>query len=371
MCPPGGMGMADKNDTIELGNREISRTDFLRFCGMTAFTLGLSSSWTKVIAEEIQKAVKRPPVIWMHFAECTGDTESFLRAHNPSVAEIILEIVSVDYHETIMAPSGDAAHKSLEECMHNHKGKYLVIAEGAIPTKDNGIYLTIGSKTGLELGTEVCRDALAVLCVGTCSSFGGVQAQAPNPTGAKGVMEATGLPPEKFVHLPGCPHNVKNSVATIVHYLLFKNLPELDSYRRPIFAYGEKIHDHCPRRNHFENGEFVEFYGDAGDRKQWCLYKVGCKGPETFHNCSKVLWNDGTSWPIGGGHGCNGCSEKDFWDTMTPFYERLPDRTPFGRASADKVAAAATAATAVGIAAHAAISYKKGRLGKSEEEKKE
>ena len=359
--------MSLKNQFIELGKKDVPRKEFLKFCAITAATLGLPASFTQVIAREIKNAAKRPPVIWMHFAECTGDTESFIRASNPNITDIVLDVVSVDYHETIMAPSGEAAHKSLEDSIHANKGQYIVIAEGAIPTKDNGIYLTIGNKTGLELANEVCKDAFAVLCVGTCSSFGGVQAQAPNPTGAKGVLEATGLPKEKFVHLPGCPHNVKNSVATIVHYLLFKNLPALDHERRPLFAYGETIHDHCPRRNHFEKGEFVEQFGDEGDRKKWCLYKVGCKGPATYHNCSKVLWNDGTNWPIGAGHGCNGCSERDFWDTMTPFYERLPDRTPLGAVTADKVAGVIGGATALGIAAHAAMKAKKGRLGKGDD----
>ncbi|MBI5139033.1 hydrogenase small subunit [Candidatus Nomurabacteria bacterium] len=342
--------------------RDLSRREFVKYCSVIAASLGFPLSWGAKIAHAIEKASKRPRVIWLHFAECTGDTESFLRAYRPSIAEIVLDIISLDYHETIMAPSGHSAHLSLKECIEQNRGQYLVIAEGAIPTKDNGVYLTIGNQTGLEIAKEVCSQAFAVLCVGTCSSFGGVQAMGPNPTQAKGVQEATGLPIEKFIYLPGCPHNVQNSVATIVHYLLFNKLPPLDHERRPLFAYGKKIHDHCPRRKHFEAGEFVEHFGDEGDRKKWCLYRMGCKGPSTFHNCPQVLWNDGTSWPVEAGHGCNGCSERNFWDSMSPFYERLPEHTPFGEVSANTMATVLGVATGVGIAAHSAISYAKGKV---------
>ena len=64
-------------------------------------------------------------------------------------------------------------------------------------------------------------------------------------------------------------------------------------------------------------------WGDDGHRRGDCLFQMGCKGPVTRHNCPEVQWNERTSWPIGCGHPCIGCSEPDFWDTMTPFYTRL------------------------------------------------
>jgi hydrogenase small subunit len=116
------------------------------------------------------------------------------------------------------------------------------------------------------------------------------------------------------INLPGCPVNGENITATIAHFLTFGELPATDDLHRPLFAYGALIHDNCPRRAHFDRGEFVREWGDEGHKKGWCLYKMGCKGPVTHANCPLILWNDGTSWPIGSGHPCIGCTEPDFWD---------------------------------------------------------
>ncbi len=122
--------------------------------------------------------------------------------------------------------------------------------------------------------------------------------------------------------------NVENLTATIVHYLTFKEWPVTDGTGRPLFAYGGLIHNQCERRAHFEFGEFVQAWGDEGAQKGWCLYKMGCKGPETYANCPTVRYGDGTSWPIKAGAGCIGCAMPDFWDSMSPFYRRLPSPIP-------------------------------------------
>ncbi len=340
----------------------LDRRDFLSFCSIMAATLGLSPSFIPKIAEAVEKAARRPSVIWLHFAECSGDSEAFIRSSYPSTEELILNILSIDYHETIMAASGEAAEAALQKAMTENKGKYIAVCEGAIPlatppgpNAKKGDYLTIGGKTGLELAKEVCADAAAVMCVGNCASFGGVQAQRPNPTGAVGIEEAIGKPTLK---IPGCPHNPVNSVATIVNFLLLGSFPKTDNLGRPLFAYGKRIHDHCPRRAHFDAGQFVEEFGDEGAKNGWCLYKMGCKGPETYHNCSMVEYNDGTSWPVKAGHGCIGCSEPNFWDNMSPFYGRLPNVIlPGVEATADKVGFTLVGAAAVGAAAHGVYTF--------------
>jgi hydrogenase small subunit len=148
--------------------------------------------------------------------------------------------------------------------------------------------------------------------------------------------------------------NVDNMVALIVHHLTFGGIPELDNFGRPLFAYRKRIHDHCERRAHFDSGQFVEIWGDQGHRLGWCLYHMGCKGPETYQNCPDQRWNGGTSWPVGAGHNCIGCSEPAFWDTMTPFYRRLPQVPGFGvESTADTIGIVATGITAAAIGAHA------------------
>ncbi len=152
-------------------------------------------------------------------------------------------------------------------------------------------------------------------------------AAAGGPTGAVGVAGV--VPDGRLINLPGCPLNVENLTATIVHYLTFKELPPTDGRGRPLFAYGGLIHNQCERRAHFEFGEFVLAWGDEGAQKGWCLYKMGCKGPETFANCPTVRYGEGASWTVKAGHGCIGCTMPGFWDAMTPAYRRLPPPLPF------------------------------------------
>ena len=279
--------------------------------------MGLSSSFVSKVAGALANA-QRPPVVWLALAECTGCAESTLRTMYPWIDELVLDIISLDYHETIMAPSGEAAEKSLHDTVTKNAGKFILIVDGSIPTAQNGVFGTVGGKTMMELAKEVVPKALATICIGTCASYGGLTAAAPNPTGAKSVSEVCGV---KTLNIPGCPPNPINLVGTVVNYLLFGKLPDLDDKGRPLFAYGKSIHDQCQRRSHFENGEFVTSFGSEEAKKGYCLYQVGCKGPDTFNNCPSVRFNDGTSWPVQAGHPCIGCSEPNFWDKMSPFYK--------------------------------------------------
>jgi [NiFe] hydrogenase small subunit len=300
-----------------LESKGLSRREFVKFCTLVSAAMGLGPSFAPKIAEALA-APKRPPVIWLSFAECTGCAEGLLRTTYPWIDELLLDTISLDYHETLMAASGDAAEAALHESVKNNAGKFICVVDGSIPTKDNGIYGTIAGKTFLEIAKEVCPKAAATICIGTCASFGGLPAAAPNPTGAKGVSEALGI---KTVNIPGCPPNPINFVGTVVNYLLFGKLPDVDDKGRPLFAYGQLVHDQCPRRGHFEAGEFVKSFDSPEAAQGWCLYEMGCKGPDTYNNCPLVKFNDGTSWPVQAGHPCIGCSEPGFWDKMTPFYK--------------------------------------------------
>ncbi|WP_020678215.1 hydrogenase small subunit [Geopsychrobacter electrodiphilus] len=334
--------------------RGVSRRDFMKFCSVMTATLALPMTMMGRIAEAIE-ADNRPSVIWMEFLGCTGDTEAFLRANEPTATAIILDYLSIDYHETLMAAAGHQAEAARRQTMEKYKGKYIAIVEGSIPTVEGGIHCTIGGNSALNITREVCGNAAATIAVGTCACFGGIPAAAPNPTGAISVSKA--VPGATVLNLPGCPLNATNLTATIVHFLTFGKLPATDNLGRPKFAYGKRIHDNCERRAHFDAGQYAEGFGDAGHRQGWCLYKLGCKGPETFHNCPTVRYNEGTSWPVQSGHGCIGCSEPQFWDTMTPFYKRLPNVPGFGiEATADKIGLGIAAATAVAFGAHGVVS---------------
>jgi hydrogenase small subunit len=346
----------EKGLQVILAEKGVSRRDFLKFCSFMAATLVLPSTYVPKIAQALA-AAKRPPLLWLEYQDCAGCTESFLRAHNPTVAELVLDVLSVNYHETIMAPSGKGAEASLKATIS--EGGYITIVEGAIPTKDDGIYCCIGGRTALDLMQEVASRSAAIITVGACAFYGGWPATPPNPTGAKGVQDVvSGVP---IINLPGCPLNVDNLTATVVHYLTFGSLPAVDGLKRPLFAYGRRIHDNCERRGHFDAGEFVRAWGDEGHRKGWCLYQMGCKGPVAFQNCPTIRWNAGTSWPVGAGHGCIACAANNFWERPTyeaiPIHELTPPTTyPATQAAPTGLSplAAGAIGAAVGVAVTAA-----------------
>lgn len=291
----------------------------MKFCSTIAAVMGMEASFANKIALAMTSP-KRPSVVWLHNAECTGCSESILRAVRPFIDDLILDTISLDYHETIMAAAGHKAEEALHQAISSPNG-YLCVVEGAIPTKDNGIYGKVAGRTMLEICSEIVPKAIATISYGTCATYGGVQAAKPNPTESKGINDALKHLGVNAVNIPGCPPNPYNLVGTIVH-LLTHNLaiPEMDDVNRPIMFYGTTVHEQCERLPHYEAGEFAPSFDSEEARKGWCLYQLGCKGPVTYNNCPKVLFNQ-TNWPVKAGHPCIGCSEPDFWDAASPFYE--------------------------------------------------
>ena len=294
--------------TADAGFGSVSRRDFVRLCTMAAAAIGLGPLAAARFVDAAERGVK-PSVIWLQFQECTGCTESLLRTSHPPVDDLILDLISLDYHETLFAAAGHQAEAALRQTMRAHAGKYVCVVEGAIPTRENGIYCMIGGRTALEIVKDVAGQAGAVIALGSCASWGGVASADPNPTGATGVHEI--LTGTTVVNIPGCPANPYNFLGTVLQYATFGTLPALDGEGRPKFAYGQTIHEHCPRRAHFDAGRFANIYGDEGHRNGYCLYKLGCKGPVTHANCSVQHFGDvDGAWPIGLGHPCVGCTEQ-------------------------------------------------------------
>jgi len=333
-----------------LRSRGVSRRQFVEFCGAMVTTLALPERYLGAVVDALSGPV-RPVMVWLEFQDCAGNTESMLRSSSPPIADIVMEMLSLEYHETIMAGAGKQAEAALRRVVQEDAGKYIAVVEGSIPTADGGVYCTIGGRTALDIATEVCTHAAACIAVGACAWDGGLVRSNPNPTGALGLEEA--VPGLKVVNLGGCPHNPVNTAAVLVHYLTFHDLPALDQYNRPLFAYGNVIHDQCERRAHYDAGRFVEEWGDEGHRKGYCLYKMGCKGPEATYNCPVVRWNDGTSWPVKSGHGCIACASHRFWDTKSPFYKPLPSVPGFGvDIEAGKIGMWVTGGVAAGLGLH-------------------
>lgn len=316
------------NLRTELEARGISRRQFVKFCSTMVATLALPPRYLGAVVRALDQTT-RPVLVWLEFQDCAGNSESMLRSGHPSVGDFVLQLLSWEYHELIMAGAGKQAEDTLDRVVREHQGQYIAVVEGSIPTADGGVYCTVGGRTALDIANRVCSNAAVNIAVGACAWDGGIPRANPNPTGAVGLEGA--VPGIRYlVNLGGCPHNPANTAAVLVHYLTFHEMPALDQYRRPLFAYGNLIHDQCERRAHYDAGRYVEEWGDEGSRKGWCLYKMGCKGPEATYNCPVVRWNDGTSWPVKSGHGCIACASHRFWDTKSPFYDKLPKVPGFG-----------------------------------------
>jgi len=338
--------MKDKDLTLgeELRRQGISRRSFLKFCAAVASSMAIPASMVPAMAESLAKA-KRQSVIWMSYQECTACTESLTRSYTPTLESMLFNFISLDYHHALQAAAGRQAEDALHQAMEDNWGEYLVIVDGSIPVKDNGVYSTVDGHTNLESIKKVAEGAAALVAIGTCASFGGVGAAKPNPTGAVGVDEI--ITDKPILNVPGCPPMPEVMTGVLTSYLSFGRLPDVDSKKRPLAFFGDTIHDRCYRRPFYDQGLYAKSFDDEGARKGWCLYELGCKGPITHNACATVKWNQGTSWPVQSGHGCIGCSEPDFWDKDS-FYKPL-SAGQWG--SAEGIAIAAAAGAAAGAAA--------------------
>jgi hydrogenase small subunit len=334
-------------DLLTLGEilqaRGVSRRGFLKYCSATASLLALPPALVPQIANALEQA-RRPSVIWLSFQECTGCTESLTRSSSPTVEGLIFDSISLDYHHTLQAASGEGAEAARHAAMEENKGNYLVLVDGSIPLGNPG-YSTIAGMSNVDMLMETVEGAAAVVAIGSCAAFGGIPGADPNPTGAVSVMDLVKDKP--VINVPGCPPIPMVITGVLAQFLTFGQLPELDRHGRPMAFFGQTIHDRCYRRPFYEQGKFAETFDDEGARKGWCLFKLGCKGPITYNACATMKWNDGTSFPIEAGHPCLGCSEPGFWD-KGGFYNAL-STGKFD--SGQKLAGAAVAGVALGAVA--------------------
>ncbi|MFH0924708.1 MAG: hydrogenase small subunit [bacterium] len=331
----------------------LTRRRFLQLCAGSTAALGFSGTFIPKLVEALTKAKDTLPVIWIGGQTCTGCSVSLLNTVHPSIAEVLTEIISLQFHAAVMASSGDLALSMLDQAKDKLNGKYVLAVGGSIPTNDDGLYCTIGEKEGHPVTVEhwvrkLGSSATAVLAIGTCASFGGIPAAPPNPTGAKSVSEI--LPGKTIINIPGCPPHPDWMVGTIAHVVLY-GLPSLDAYKRPTMFFGSNrvIHDNCERRAYFDEGKFARDLSE-----EYCLYELGCKGPVTNSDCSIRSWNNGVNWCVQAGAPCIGCCSPDFPGQKTAgFYNKLPEiKLPGVKSSANQIGAVAAGAAAGAIALH-------------------
>ena len=320
--------MSEKDTIIEhLQRQGVSRRSFLKFCTLAASSMALPLSSISVIAGALA-ASARPKVIWLSAQECTGCSETLLRAYDQyPVEKLLLEMISLDYHNTLMAPSGLAAEKSRLDSIAS--GGHVVVIDGSVPLKENGAWSVVGGRTILDVIEESVEGAALIIAVGNCAAYGGLPGAFPNPTDAHGIDDlitnlkkiSTTAP---LVNIPGCPPIPEVLTGVIVNFILSNyQAPALDGLKRPLAYYGSLVHDNCSRLGHYKLGNFAKSFDDAGARQGFCLLELGCKGTVTHNACTTKKWNNNTSFPMLSGHGCLGCSEPNFWDRKGGFYKSL------------------------------------------------
>lgn len=372
--------LADDTLGDRLPDFGISRRGFMQFCaGMTAL-MGLPPSLRKVIADDLLEL--KPSVIYMSFQECTGCLESLVNLTSPTtIGNVILDIISFDYQETVMASAGKQAedwrkwlitpaaqNPDPETRKYSQSGKYVLVVDGSIPRPDPKKpetfgYFVSGGQSGVQRFLEAAQYAEAVVAVGTCASFGGIPHAYPNPTGAVAIWDLMEeyelLTPERpLINVPGCPPIAEVIAGVLLAHILHRDHPEtypavvLDELLRPVTFYGpasargpKTVHSDCERLPHFIANQYAESFDDEATR-HLCLYNLGCKGPRTRNACTTVKWNQGIAYPMKSGHGCIGCAQPNFWDgvyettsptrddlknypqnlTLKGFYDPLPPR---------------------------------------------
>lgn len=266
-------------------------------------------------------------LVWLELTGCSGNIISLLNGTEPNFNYLISEMVNLVFDSSLIAKEGESAMDALFGIMDQ---EYILAVEGAVSTKDNGLYHVIGNwkgnaVTAMQAIQMLGEKASHVIAVGACASHGGVSAGAPNPSESVSVQS---MLKRKVIMLPGCPCHPEWFISTLAHLLLYGE-PDLDQEGRPIFLYGMTIHQRCERRAYFDRGIFAEKLGQLA-----CMFRLGCKGPVTPIDCPIRKWNDRVNWPVQSNAPCIGCAQFGFPDEMEPFVtytksanEQAGDRT--------------------------------------------
>ena len=306
----------------ELERRGVSRREFMGFCGVMASALALPRTAGARILAEIEKTEK-PVLVWLEFQDCAGNTESLLRASRPTVAEIVLDTLSIDYHETIMAAAGTQAEDALKKTVQDHKGKYLAVVEGSIPTGADGAYCTIGGRSALADRPRGLRRRPGDDRHGNLRDLRRASRRRAQPDGRARRLRrrARRQEPDQPLGLSGQrrePHGAHRLLPHVQALAAARSLPPAALRLRQ--GDPRQLRAARPlRRRPVRRG--------LGRRRRTASATASTRWAARARSRTRTArasaGTRSTNWPIGCGHPCIGCAEPDFWDKMTPFYQHL------------------------------------------------
>ncbi len=312
----------DTDVSTVLARRGITRRQLVKFCSAMLGTLALPERYLAQVVQAVGKA-RKPVLVWLQFQDCTGCSESMLRSSHPDVADVVLELLSWEYHEVIMAGAGKQANAVLDRVVKEDKGKYLVVVEGAIPTGDDGVYCTIGGQHApWKSPSKVCRNAAATIAVGACAFDGGLVRSAPNPTGALGVHEArAGHQGDQHGRLPAqsgqygrgagaLPDLQRSARARSIQPAAVRLRPHHSRSVRAARALRRRPFRHRVGRRRASQGLVPLQDGLQGSGGDLQLPGGAVERPYQLADPRRT-------W-------LHRCASPRFWDHMSPFYDRLP-----------------------------------------------
>ncbi len=275
--------------------------------------LNAAANLVDTVKAQIRQGVfRKRNLVWLELTGCSGNIISLLDGANPDFKYLISQMTYFIYNNSLSVSEGQSA---MEQLFKVKGSDYILAVEGAIATRNNGLYNIIGRLNGkpvtaLEAVKTLGEEAAHVIAIGACATHGGFSAARPNPAGCVSVQSVLN---RKVIQLPGCPCHPDWFMGTLAHILLYGE-PELDSRNRPLLFYSTLIHDRCPRRSYFDRGIFAEKLGDKA-----CMFKLGCRGPVTRIDCPIRQWNQYVNWPVEDDTPCIGCAQFGFPDRMEPF----------------------------------------------------
>jgi hydrogenase small subunit len=401
---------------------KITRRQFLKWLSASAATVGLSQTDLLKLEQAFAAGPTPDPnmplgtlarVVWITGQDCGGCATTLLNyLGNPAdedptlaavasgavtpvddiealypfggdghldLAEVVLEIVSIEWAYIVMAASGDVANDYLVTVRND--GGYVLMMDGSIPINNKGKYCQIMDVNGLLPNgiwdtapggpyvnrydsdgdlindrTEVtmaggalwlAQNAAAVVCLGTCSSYGGIPAAKGAVTGAKSgwewINQINGMG-KTIVNVPGCAPNPDWFIHTVAAFILGTLVPDLntdlDHKGRPKLVaksiYNSSTFAFCqfdPRNGMGSATPLLQCQKTATNPVGRCMKQVGCNGwmvgPAHIRpDCPTRKWNpfeDHTknNWCVANNMPCQGCASPGFPDHCSPFYKEI------------------------------------------------
>lgn len=298
-------------------NTKFTRRKFIELSTKMTALMGLGSSAIPDIAEALENlATGRTKVLWLQAQSCSGCSISLLDSENPNPAELLTQYISLLFHHTISAASGESCMDIVEKT--SKAGGHILVVEGSIPAGMPDACM-MGHKSMNDLVEKAAASATHVVAIGACATFGGIPGAEGNPTGSIGVgdfLKRKGVS-TPVVNIPGCPTHPDWFVGSLV-YLVKYGVPAVDKLARPLMFFERTNHENCPRFYDYEREFFAQSFSDKG-----CLFKLGCLGVITYADCTLRDRNGGINNCIKAGAPCVGCSSEQFaLKKSLPFYRK-------------------------------------------------